>query len=375
LRITKLPRDNGQILLVGSVSRPQEGWRIEDVFTSCADSLGTHASMLPDGEVGDHNWWIFFLPLRSYSKHPDLETLSSHSIDNWKPKHRDDYWTFGVREGRSLRFETLGYPDEAITSFQTFKRLRDSGEIAHGTRFMFAVPMPESATRPFVGTARDFELMWEAYTDALSRDLEKIVSAIPHDDLAIQLDICWEVAAVEELALRPFTTPFETLPEDPMERYVEGVRRIAAAVPSDVWLGIHLCYGSSSHQDGESSDTGHFCEILNLAASVDMTNTGIAALQRPIDFEHMPVQLSNGFDDNYYQPLSRLKANDARVYLGLIHLHDGKDGALQCIAIARKDLLSFGISTQCGWGRRPADQSVEALLLLHVEIATAIDWG
>ncbi len=371
-----MARDQGHILLVGSVARPQDGWSVEDVFGRCTATLGSHASMLPDGEIGDRNWWIFFLPMRTYSKHPDLHTVSTHSIDNWKPKHRGDYWTFSAREGlQTLRFDTLGYAQEAIQSYAIFKRMRDDGAIPPATRFMFAVPMPESATRPFVGTARDFELMWHAYTDAIRREIEQIAAAIPHSDLAIQLDICWEVAAVEGLSLRPFTSALKTLPEDPMQRYLEGVRRIASAVPQEVWLGFHMCYGSSSHQQDESSDTGHFCEITNLAVSVAMTNAGVDALIRSVDFVHMPVQLSNGFEDSYYRPLADLAAGDARIYLGLVHLQDGKEGTLRRIALGRKYLPEFGISTQCGWGRRPPDQSIEDLLRLHVDIAGAMDFA
>ena len=370
-----MSRDEGHVLLVGSVARPQDGWSVEDVFSRCASTLGTHASMLPDGEIGERNWWIFFLPIRTYSKHADLLTVSAHAIDNWKPKHRGDYWTFSVHEGlQSLHFDSLGYVEEAIHSYAIFKRLRDDGAVPAATRFMFAVPMPESATRPFVGTARDFDLMWHAYTEALASELAQISAAIPPTDLAIQLDICWEIAAVEGLVLRPFTSGLQTLPEDPMQRYLEGVRRIASDVPRDVWLGFHMCYGSSSHQQGESSDTGHYCEIESLAVSVAMTNAGVDALSRPVDFVHMPVQLSNGFEDDYYQPLSDLAAGDARIYLGLVHLHDGKGGTLRRIGLARKYLPEFGISTQCGWGRRPPDQRIEDLLQLHTDIANTIDW-
>ena len=61
-------------------------------------------------------------------------------------------------------------------------------------------------------------------------------------------------------------------------------------------------------------------------------------------------------------------------YLGLIHLHDGVDGALQRMEIAAKYLPNFGISTQCGWGRRPPEQKIEDLLQLHADIAGKHEW-
>ena len=86
------------------------------------------------------------------------------------------------------------------------------------------------------------------------------------------------------------------------------------------------------------------------------------------------MQFSNGFDEAYYKPLERLDVGDAHTYLGLIHLQDGVDGALKRMAIAGKYLSDFGISTQCGWGRRPLTQKIEDLLQLHADIAKAYQW-
>ena len=69
-----------------------------------------------------------------------------------------------------------------------------------------------------------------------------------------------------------------------------------------------------------------------------------------------------------------LDVGDAHTYLGLIHLEDGVDGALKRMEIAGKYLSDFGISTQCGWGRRPLTQKIEDLLQLHAEIGKAYQW-
>jgi hypothetical protein len=111
--------------------------------------------------------------------------------------------------------------------------------------------------------------------------------------------------------------------------------------------------------------------MRDLGVSVDMVNRGVVACGRRVDYVHMPVQLSE-LDDAFYAPLDRLDAGDARVYIGLIDLSDGLDGALQRAELASRHCRSFGVSTPCGWGRRPLSQKPQDLLDLNREVADAI---
>ena len=99
-------RDNGEALLVGSVARPDDGWTVEDVFKNCADGLGEYVSMLPDGELGDRYLWITWLPKQAYAPHPDVITLSRHTVDDWIPKGYGDHWRVAGKDGvNELHFE------------------------------------------------------------------------------------------------------------------------------------------------------------------------------------------------------------------------------------------------------------------------------
>ena len=83
----------------------------------------------------------------------------------------------------------------------------------------------------------------------------------------------------------------------------------------------------------------------------------------------MPVPMERS-DDDYYRALETLKLKpETTLYLGLIHDSDGVEGAAIRIATAEKFRRNFGIATECGFGRRPAD-SVFPLLNLHKEIAS-----
>jgi hypothetical protein len=364
--------DHGDVLLVGSIARLDDDWTVEDVLRRSAAALGTHVSMLPDGELGDRSQWITYIARHVYHGHPDLETRSRHSYDDWIPKGYDDQWRFGVRAGvEEIRFDRIGYADEAKRSYEVFTRLRDEGVIPEGVRFLVAYPLTESAVRAFVNEPRDYEILWRAYNDAVRRELEDLGRSIPPEDLAIQWDLARETAMIEHVGFNFDDAGLQTVPRDPMERYLQALSELSPSVPEGAWLGLHVCYGSLQHEEGGSPDGAHYTPIRDLGTGVEMLNRGVVACGRRVDFVHMPVQLADQ-RDGHYAPLDDLDVGDARVYLGLIDVSDGLEGALARIALARPHLADFGVATPCGWGRRPASQRVEDLLALDAEVAEAI---
>jgi hypothetical protein len=78
-------------------------------------------------------------------------------------------------------------------------------------------------------------------------------------------------------------------------------------------------------------------------------------------------------DVAYFRPLVSLKRDKIReLYVGLIHLTDGVEGALRRLKAAKEVIADFGLATECGFGRRPPE-TILALLELHREVAqTAI---
>ncbi|MGH7962691.1 MAG: hypothetical protein ACRERD_12835 [Candidatus Binatia bacterium] len=370
-----MAQDHGHVMLVGSIARPEDGWSVEDVFRNSAKAIGNHVSMLPDGEIGDRYYWINYVALRTYAEHPDMVTTSRHTVDDWKPKAYADHWQFTLKPGvKELHFNKIGYADEAKKSYQIFRTLRDERIIPKGVKFMVALPAIESATRPFIDTPEHFEILWKAYGEAIVREVKEIVEAIPHQDLALQWDLAVEVIVVEGAPGLGSPISLNALSSDPMQRYCDGLALVCQGIPEDVWLGLHLCYGSLEHKPGETTDSGYACEIKDLNVSVNMANAGAKATGRSVQFVHMPVQFSNGFKESFYEPLKRLNIGGAHPYLGLIHLHDGVDGALKRIAVAKKYLPVFGVATPCGWGRRPLNEKIEDLLQLHRTLAEKAIW-
>lgn len=363
-----MTRAIADILFVGSIPGPS----VEAVMKSCAENVGDQAIGYPDGELGERNTWIMFLAPTVFQQHSDIETLTQLETAPNNPnvgstEYVGPAWTFRIRPGvKKLRFEKLGYADYALSSYHTFTKLREAGSIPDGVRFQVCLPIIESIFRWFFPEEKDFTLMHEAIFECMQRELANIVSNIPASDLMIQWDVCAEVLAVE---VNDFTgqIPFGyNPPSTPMERYTKDIKELSQLIPEGVLLGIHLCYGDLGHK--------HFIEPTDLRNVINMANEAVrVSRNRPIDFFHVPVPRSRD-DDDYFKPLEDLNIGDAKIFIGLVHYTDGVDGTRKRLATAKRHITKstkFGISTECGYGRRPLEQVAE-LMKIHVEVASEI---
>jgi hypothetical protein len=343
------------VLLVGSVPLGSA----EEVLRTCGSRLGSLVAGLPDGETGDRTVWVVYQAYRVFHEHRDLETLRRpapvNGQEQWIPKGLDDLWNFRVREGvEDLRFDDLKYATVARESYQTFRQLRETGEIAAGVRFQVSLPLPESGVSWFFQDPEQIKRVLPGYADAMKREVNKIVELIPPEDLAVQWDVCWEVLDAEGI----FPWTMRDGPP-PLDRFQNMVERMSSHVPSEVLLGYHLCYADLGHQ--------HMKEPHDLSLCVKMANIAAAHSGRQVDFFHMPVP-RNRDDDAYFAPVSALQIENARLFLGLVHYTDGLDGTERRVATARRHLDQFGIATECGFGRRPPEQ-VPDLLDIHRQVA------
>jgi hypothetical protein len=126
------------------------------------------------------------------------------------------------------------------------------------------------------------------------------------------------------------------------------------AVPRDVDMGVHLCYGDW--------DAKHFIEPLDASREVELANTVIELADRPVRWVHMPVPIART-DDEFFAPLAALKLGpETELYLGLVH-DDGREP--DRIAAAAKFVSDFGIGTECGVGRERDSEQVRGLIRAH----------
>jgi hypothetical protein len=176
---------------------------------------------------------------------------------------------------------------------------------------------------------------------ALLEEVLNIVSEIPARDLAIQLDIAME-AEHEEYLRRPqdWDQPLHTCFHWTLEQMAASAAWLANRVPPQVELGFHIC-SIWHHDPGAGQDN----DVL-----VDTANAIMSRITRRIGYLHIPVIPEHTAKD--YVCFKRLELPDnATLYLGLLNLADGIEGAKRRIAMAAAAVPDFGISMFCGLGR------------------------
>lgn len=337
--------------LVGSVPLRDA----HEVFTTISARIGDRVKRIPDGETGPRSQWIGW-QFEVLADHPALEVIPAPA------DARTDQPRLGVRAGTdvaALEFGPLGYASAASDGYHTFEALQAEGVIASRVRFQVSLPTPLAVARSWF--PHDFIAIEPRYEAAMHHEVTRILDAIPAAKLAIQLDVCAEVLAWEGV----LPVPFEPVHHGLIERIV----RVAGWFPDDVELGIHLCYGDYKHQ--------HSKEPADTDVAVQIANAILDSAPRAIQWVHLPIPIERD-DDEYFAPLSRLELHpDTDLFLGLVHMRDGIDGAQRRIAAAKKVVSTFGVATECGMGRRPPDRggrrdTLIELLDIHAAVSARV---
>jgi hypothetical protein len=126
------------------------------------------------------------------------------------------------------------------------------------------------------------------------------------------------------------------------EQMAESVAWLGNRVPSDVELGFHIC--SIWHHDPSGGQDN--------AVLVDTANVIAKRIVRPIGYVHIPVIPEHDVDD--FAVLKNLAiGTGTKLYLGLLNLADGVEGAKRRIKLAQSAVADFGIAMFCGLGRPP----------------------
>jgi hypothetical protein len=361
---------NASVLMVGSVPAQTA----EQVFNLLGPNLGDALIGLSDGEPGYRNKWIVFNAPFVFEPNPGLEAVNKpkpnrdksvfKDVEDWVPTSWEEMWRFRVRDGvTAVKFDNLHYAEFAKESYEKFRKLRDAGVIPKGPRFQVSLPLPEDFVRWCTGTDRDFTIMRKGVEDALVNEIDKVLKIVPHEDLAIQYDVCWEVFACDAndcLGREPLAWPATG---EPFERFASYIRRLSPRIPESVLLGMHLCYGDLEH--------AHLIQPKDLGVCVRMANIAVAEAGRRFDFIHMPVPRDRA-DDAYFAPLKDLKIGNTKLVIGLVHYTDGTEGSLRRLATFRRHYKgAAAVATECGWGRRKAD-TLAKLMQIHRDVAAAL---
>ena len=343
-----MPRD---VHLVGSVP----GESAAEVFETVSAALGPRLKRFPDGETGARADWIVWLePV--FANSPALEksdeVFKLHATATPRIRYR-------LRPGRTVqdvRFDNLFYADIAERSYREFARLKRERKIPAHCRFQIDLVPAHSVIWLFLQDDLHAPLD-PVYNEALMREIDKIASRLPHDQIAIQFDVASAVFARLE---RNDRSSYGASKEETQHTFARILIGLANHVPDDIELLFHFCYGDSNHK--------HVVEPTDMADMVAMANRLTDGIKRPIQLIHMPVPRDRS-DDAYFAPLEDLRLAPAtQLCLGLVHHTDGVPGTKKRLAAAEKLVKDFSIATECGFGRRRPDTIAE-LLRIHAEVA------
>lgn len=336
-----------KVHLVGSMPLRSAG----EVFELVSLVLGSLVRSIPDGETGERSMWIW-TQIERLERVKGLRSAGVRTgLVDYPPGVETPYWS--VEQGTdadAIRFGSLGYAEWAKNSYEVFHRLRQQGLVQPGTKFQVSLPTPFAVVYTWID-GPDRVSVLPAYERAMAREIEQICEAIPHQDLVFQWDVAMEFIVLEN-ALRD--------PDHSMSYLIANILRIDQAIPMDVGVGLHLCYG----------DFGgiHNVDLNDTRLMTDFSNQIAQQSRRRFEWVHMPVIRTA--DHAFFAPLGQLRLPvETQVYLGLVHEADGVEGAGRRIEAARRSVRDFGVATECGMGRR-APQAIADLLALHREVAS-----
>lgn len=341
-----------ELYLVGSV--PMDNARA--VFETVSAVFGPRIRRIPDGETGERLNWVFWQEAL-FANHPAFERsdrdFQLHATSGKARRYR-------LKPGlnaRDVTFDNIFYADVAISSYHTFRTLKDEGKISPGTRFQVDLVPAHSVIWLFVDEDLH-EAIDPIYNAAVKREIDKLSAAIPHDQLAIQLDVASAVFARLE---RGDVSSYGATKQEMFDTFSRILLDLGNHVPADIELLYHFCYGDAGHR--------HVVEPTDMGDMVELANRLSAGAQRNIELIHMPVPRDPS-DDAYFEPLRRLQLRpETQLCLGLVHYTDGVEGARKRLATAEKFVRDFSIGTECGFGRRdPA--TIPELLRIHVDAAS-----
>jgi hypothetical protein len=330
--------------LVGSVPLADA----EEVFRLSSEVLGRHLRRLPDGETGNRLFWNSWTR-GLYERTPGLE-LVDPAEGNYTPWRQARL----LVDPSELEFGPIGYADAARESWAFFSRLKEDGLIPGHVRFQVSIPSPIAPMIVLVeeGSRAAVE---GPFRRRLYQEVQEIVDAVPHDELAIQWDVCQDVGIWEGY----YPSYFDDKEAGVIARLAEH----ADAIPEGVEVGFHLCYGDFKHR--------HFMQPNDGGVLAEMSNRLAEAVSRRLDWIHVPVPIDRT-DDGYFEPFRELAlGRETEFDFGLIHFTDGEEGTRRRVETASKVRDEFGVGTECGFGRRPPE-TVRPLMELHAEVAAPV---
>jgi hypothetical protein len=334
----------------------------ESVMREIVSRVPSGVRRIPDGETGDRGNWIFF-QMQKFLQSPALIQVQAVTA---VPGEYEQMPQLRLADGvdvADMSWPDLGYADAYLESYGTFARLRGEGVFPADVRFQVEYPTPLASIGAYI-VAEQQQGLLGSYEEAMFADVDRLLAAIPHGDVAVQWDVAVEFGVLEGA--------FGPDGQEAFDGIIAGLARCVDQVPADIPVGLHLCYGDYGHQ--------HFKQPESLALQVSVMNAVTAAAQRTISFVSFTVPQDQR-DEAYFAPLAGLAADlDTELNFGVVpyHVAEQAPGTTDdqvrfidaALAASPGGPRAWGVSTECGMGRADRDE-IPGLLDLHREIAAA----
>ena len=334
----------------------------ESVIREIAARVPSGLRRIPDGETGDRNNWIFF-QLQKFLQLPWLVPARPVDAPEGAYENLPQLRLADGADPAEVSWPDLGYADAYLGSYAIFAALRKEGVVPAGVRFQVQYPTPLASIGGYIVPEQQ-QVLLGSYERALFADLDRLLGAIPGDDVAVQWDVAVEFGILEEAFAPGGARAFEAI--------VAALARCIDQVPAGIPAGLHLCYGDYGHQ--------HFKQPESLALQVRVLNAVTAAAGRPVSFVSFTVPQYQR-EEGYFAPLAGLTADPGvELNFALVPYHPAEqapgttgdqvrliDAALAASPGGGRD---WGICTECGMGRAGRDE-IPALLDLHRQIVAA----
>ena len=334
----------------------------ESVMREIASRVPSGLRRIPDGETGDRGGWIFF----QFQRFAQLPWLVSARPPGAPEGDYEQVPLLRLADGADpalASWPDLGYADAYLGSYRVFAALREQGVIPDGVRFQVEYPTPMASISAYIVPEQQQALL-DSYERAMFADLNRLLAAIPRDEIAVQWDVAVEFGTLEEAFGPGGAQAFDAI--------IAGLVRCVDQVPAEIPAGLHLCYGDYGHT--------HFKQPESLALQVRVLNAVSAAAGRPLSFVSFTVPQYQRAE-SYFAPLAELAVDpDTELNFALVPYHPADqasgttgdqvrliDAVLAATPGGRRD---WGVCTECGMGRVAREQ-VPELLDLHQEIIVA----
>jgi hypothetical protein len=314
---------------------------------------------IPDGETGERGGWIFF-QLNRFLSAPWLVPAKQVEVVAGDYEGIPQLRLADGTDPATVTWPSPGYADLYRQSYATFTALRDEGAVPAGVRFQVEYPTPFASVSAYIVPEQQQTLL-PAYERAMFADIERLLAAIPHHEVAVQWDVAVEFFLLEGA--------FGPVGPGAFEAVVANLARCVDAVPADVPVGLHLCYGDYGH--------AHFKQPESMALQVRVLNAVAAAAARTIGFVSFTVPQDQRAE-SYFAPLAGLAVGpETELNFGLVPYHpaDQAPGTTgdqvrlidAGLAASPGGGRGWGACTECGMGRADRDD-IPVLLDLHRQI-------